>query len=114
MVKDDVSDVVVGAALPRVVEPEAERAGVPSIQSHVLPECTVLNVDGPVVDLHASDWKITARKHTHTKYISFKNDCTTLCKTYLLPSCCVCCAHIYNVSILQPERLRYTVCTVRN
>lgn len=31
MVKGDVGDIIVGAALPRVVEPEAKGAGVPSV-----------------------------------------------------------------------------------
>ncbi len=68
MVEGDVSDVIVGAALPRVIEPEAKGAGVPSIKSCVLPKSAILHVDGPIVDLHASDGKITAgkKKHTHT------------------------------------------------
>lgn len=60
MVKSDVSDVIVGAALPRVVEPEAECARVTSIQRRVFPKRTVLHVDGPVVDLHAPDREIPA------------------------------------------------------
>lgn len=67
VVKGDISDVVVGAALPWVVEPEAKGAGVASIQGCVFPKCTVLHVDGPVIDLHAPDRKITADKHTHTQ-----------------------------------------------
>lgn len=67
MVEGDVSDVIVGAALPRVIEPEAKGAGVSSIKSCILPKSAVLHVDGPIVDLHASDGKITAEKKTHTQ-----------------------------------------------
>lgn len=72
VVEGDVSDVIVGAALPRVVEPEAKGAGVPSLQSCVLPKCAVLHVDGAVVDLHAPDRKITAgNTHTHQPVVLF-------------------------------------------
>lgn len=64
-IKDDLSHVVVGAALPRVVEPETEGAGVPAFQGRVFTERTVLHTDGPVVDLHSSDGKIPADKHIH-------------------------------------------------
>ena len=67
VVKEDVSDVVVGAALPRVVQPEAKGAGVATFQRCVFPKCTVLHVDGPIVDLHAPDREITAGTHTHQK-----------------------------------------------
>lgn len=60
MVKGDASDVVVGAALPGVVEPEAEGAGVPSLQRNVLAKGAVLHVDRPVVYLHSSDGEVTA------------------------------------------------------
>lgn len=69
VVKGDVSDVIVRAALPRVVEPEAKSTGVSSLQCCVLPKCAVLHVDWPVVDLHTPDRKITAVKtqiHTFT------------------------------------------------
>lgn len=67
MVKGDVGDIIVGAALPRVVEPEAKGAGVPSVQCRVFPKCTVLYIDRPIVDLHASDWKITAQTQMHKR-----------------------------------------------
>lgn len=60
MVEGNASDVVVGAALPRVVEPEAESAGVSSLKRDVLPKRAVLHVDGPVVYLHSSYRKVTA------------------------------------------------------
>lgn len=60
MVKSDASDVVVGAALPGVVEPEAESAGVPSLERDVLPKRTVLHVNGPIINLHSSYGKVTA------------------------------------------------------
>ncbi len=67
MVKGDVSDVIVGAALPRVVEPEGKCTGVPSVHSRELPKSAIVHVDWPVVDLHTPDRKITAGKpHTHT------------------------------------------------
>lgn len=68
MVKGDVTDVIHGAALPRVVEPEAKGTGVSSIQRFVFPECTILHVDGPIVDLHSSDRIITAGKHTQVNH----------------------------------------------
>lgn len=67
MVKGDVSDVVVGAALPRVVQPEAKGTGVPSVQCCVFPKCAVLHVDGPVIDLHAPHREITAKNHRSTQ-----------------------------------------------
>lgn len=60
VVKGDASHVVVGAALPRVVEPETERAGVPPLKRDVLPKRAVLHVDGPVIDLHSSYGEVAA------------------------------------------------------
>lgn len=54
----DAGDVVVGAALPGVVEAEGERARVPPVQCRELAERAVLDVDGPVVELDPSDGKI--------------------------------------------------------
>lgn len=72
LVESDVSDVIVGAALPRVVEPEAESTGVSSIQCSVFTKRTILHVDWPVVDLHATDGEITAGKQTqHTPFSYF-------------------------------------------
>lgn len=68
MIEGDASHVVVGAALPRVVEPEAESAGVPSLERNVLPERTVLHVYGPIIYLHSSDGKVAAgSRSVHTR-----------------------------------------------
>lgn len=64
VVEGDVSHVVIGAALPRVVESEAKSAAVSSLQRRVLAECTVLHIDGSIVNLHAADWKISAKTQT--------------------------------------------------
>lgn len=53
-----VGDVVVGAALPGVVEAEGQGAGVPPVQRRELAERAVLDVDGPVVELDPSDGKV--------------------------------------------------------
>lgn len=52
------SDIVVGAALPGVVEAEGERARVPPVQRRELAEGAVLDVDGPVVELNPPDGKV--------------------------------------------------------
>lgn len=54
----DVSDVVVGAALPGVVEAEGEGAGVAPVQRRELAERAVLDIDGPIVELDPSDGKV--------------------------------------------------------
>lgn len=54
----DGSDIVVGAALPGVVEAEGESARVPPVQSRELAERAVLDIDGPVIELDPSDGKI--------------------------------------------------------
>lgn len=54
----DVGDVVVGAALPGVVEAEGQGARVPPVQRRELAERAVLDVDGPVVELNPPDGKV--------------------------------------------------------
>lgn len=54
----DVGDIVVGAALPGVVEAEGEGAGVAPVQRRELAEGAVLDVDGPVIELDPSDGKV--------------------------------------------------------
>lgn len=56
----DAGDVVVGAALPGVVEAEGQGAGVPPLQRRELAEGAVLHVDGAVVELDPSDGKVPA------------------------------------------------------
>lgn len=68
-IEDDLSHVVVRAALPRVVEPEAEGAGVPALQGRIFTKCAVLDTDGAVVDLHSSDRKIPANKHSCSLFL---------------------------------------------
>lgn len=63
VVEGDAGDVVVGAALPGVVEPEAESAGVSSLERDILAERAVLHVDGPVIYLHSSYGEVTAYTH---------------------------------------------------
>jgi hypothetical protein len=58
ILKGDVGDIVVGAALPGVVETEGQGAGVPALQGCELAEGAVLDVDGAVIKLNASDGKI--------------------------------------------------------
>lgn len=60
IIKCDGRDVVVGTALPRVVETEAKSTCMPSIESNILPESAVLDVDGAIVDLHATNGEIPA------------------------------------------------------
>lgn len=59
VLKGNVGDVVMGAALPGVVQAEGQGAGVPALQGRKLAESAVLDVDGPVVELNASDRKIS-------------------------------------------------------
>jgi len=56
--KMDVGDVVVGAALPRVIEPEGQGTRVPSIQGCEFAEGAVLDVDRSIVELNSSNGKI--------------------------------------------------------
>lgn len=58
VLKGNAGHVVVGAALPGVVQAEGQGAGVPALQGRELAERAVLDVDGPVVELDSSDWKI--------------------------------------------------------
>lgn len=60
-VECDVGDVVVGTALPRVVKAEAESTSVASVQSDVFAEGAVLDVDGAVIDLHATNGEVPIR-----------------------------------------------------
>lgn len=78
MVKCDASDVIVWAALPRVVEPESKGTGVSSIQSCVFPKCTVLHIDGPVINLHAPDGEITVRKQIHRLRFTLRSSSVTI------------------------------------
>ena len=54
----NVSDVVVGAALPGIIEPEGQGTRVPAIQGSEFAEGAVLDVDRSVVELNASNGKI--------------------------------------------------------
>lgn len=58
ILKDNVGHVVVGAALPSVVQPEGQGTGVPALQGCKLAKSAVLDVDGAIVELNSSDWKI--------------------------------------------------------
>lgn len=58
ILKGDVGDVVVGAALPGVVQTEGQGAGMPALQGCELAESAVLDVDGAVIELNTSDGKI--------------------------------------------------------
>lgn len=58
VLKGNVGHVVVGAALPGVVQPEGQGAGVPALQGRELAESAVLDVDGAIIELNSSDWKI--------------------------------------------------------
>jgi len=60
IIKGDVSDVVVRAALPGVVQAETKSACVASVKSNEFAECAVLDVDRPVVDLHSANREVTA------------------------------------------------------
>lgn len=60
VIKGDVGDVVVRAALPRVVQAEAKSAGVPPVESDEFAESAVLDVDRPVIDLHSTNGEIPA------------------------------------------------------
>lgn len=54
----DVGDVVVGAALPGVIEPEGQSARVPAVQGSEFAEGAVLDVDRSIVELNPSNGKI--------------------------------------------------------
>lgn len=56
--KMNVGDVVVGAALPGVVEPEGQGTRVPAIQGSEFAEGAVLDVDWSIVELNPSNGKI--------------------------------------------------------
>lgn len=56
--KKDVCDVVVGAALPSVVEAECQGTGVAAVQGSKLPESAILDVDWTIVKLNPSNWEI--------------------------------------------------------
>lgn len=58
VLKGNVGHVVVGAALPGVVQPEGQGASVPALQGRELAESAVLDVDGAIIELNSSDWKI--------------------------------------------------------
>lgn len=47
-----------GAALPGIVQTEGQGAGMPALQGCELAESAVLDVDGAVIELNASDGKI--------------------------------------------------------
>lgn len=97
VVECDASDVIVRAALPRVVEPESKGTGVSSVQSCVFPKGTVLHIDGPVIDLHAPDREITARKqiytHTHTNPSAIH-----LMLLYFTQTMCLCLKYLYIIN----------------
>ena len=58
VLKGNIGNVVVGAALPGIVQTEGQGTGVPALQGCELAESTVLDVDGAVIELNASDGKI--------------------------------------------------------
>lgn len=58
ILKGNVGHIVMGAALPGVVQPEGQGTGVPALQGHKLAEGAVLDVDGAVIELNSSDRKI--------------------------------------------------------
>lgn len=62
--KMNVSDVVVGAALPGVVEPEGQGTRVPAVQGSKFAEGAVLDIDWAIVELNPSNGKIP---ETHWK-----------------------------------------------
>lgn len=66
--KMNVSDVVVWAALPGIVEPEGQGTRVPTIQGSKFAEGAVLDIDWAIVELNASNGKIpkTHWKETET------------------------------------------------
>lgn len=55
VLKGNAGYVVMGAALPGVVQAEGQGAGVPALQGCELAESAVLDVDGAVVELNSSD-----------------------------------------------------------
>lgn len=55
----NVGDVIVGTALPGVVEAEGQGAGVPAIQGSEFSERAVLDIDGSIVELNPSNGKIS-------------------------------------------------------
>lgn len=54
----NVGDVIVGAALPGVIEPEGQGTRVPAVQGSEFAEGAVLDIDRPVVELNPSNGKI--------------------------------------------------------
>ncbi len=62
VIEGDVGDVVVRAALPRVVQAEAKSAGVSPVESDEFAESAVLDVDRPVVDLHSTNGEVPAEQ----------------------------------------------------
>ena len=58
ILKGNIGNVVVGAALPGIVQTEGQGAGVPALQGCELAESTVLDVDGAIIELNDSDGKI--------------------------------------------------------
>lgn len=60
VLEGDVGHVVMGAALPSVVQPEGQGAGVPALQGRELAESAVLDADGAVIELNSSDREVPA------------------------------------------------------
>lgn len=56
--KMDVGHVVVGAALPGVIEPEGQGTRVPTVKGSKFPEGAVLDVDRAIVELDPSNGKV--------------------------------------------------------
>lgn len=54
----NVGDVVVGAALPGVIEPKGQGTRVPAIQGSEFAESAVLDVDWSIIELNPSNGKI--------------------------------------------------------
>lgn len=66
VIEGDVGDVVVRAALPRVVQAEAKSAGVSSVESDEFAEGAVLDVDWSIVDLHSTNGEVPAGQRAMT------------------------------------------------
>lgn len=58
ILKGDVGHIVVGAALPGIVQAEGQGTGVPALQGRKLAEGAVLDVDGAVVQLDPPNGKV--------------------------------------------------------
>lgn len=60
ILEGNVSHVVIGTALPGVVQPEAKGTGVAPVKCNKFAESAVLDIDGPIVDLHSPNREVPA------------------------------------------------------